>query len=196
MTELPIPRCLILDACWLIDLHASGYMAAILQSLPYSVAVSQYVLEQEALSVGALSGHARKERAHSEQTSASDIPPLQQLLDSGIIVVVNLETEAEENALVDFAVSLEDGEAYTCAIAVQRNWIIASTERKVASMIRNNFSHISVVTTQELVKEWADATNPPNEVVKQVIQNIQEKARYRPRRSHPLYEWWQELAEN
>lgn len=186
MTENPIPQWLILDACCLIDLHASGFMAEILQALPYSIAVSEYVLEQEALSVSAL----------NEQTTASDVSPLQQLLDSGIIVVVNLETEAEENALVDFAVSLDDGEAYTCAIAVQRNWLIASTERKVASIIRNNFSHISVVTTQELVKEWADAIAPPYEVVKQVIQNIQKKARYRPRRSHPLYEWWQKLAEN
>jgi len=188
-------ECIILDACCLIDLHASGYMAEILQSLACPVAVSRYVLEQEALSVHTLSSYTHETGSETEN-AADDEPPLQQLFDSGIIAVVDIETEAEENALIDFAVYLDDGEAITCAIAVQRNWAVASTERKVASIMRDNFSHISVVPTQELIKHWVDQLRPAHEIVRQVINDIQVKARYRPRKNHSLYEWWQTFADD
>ena len=98
----------ILDACCLITLHESGHMADILESIPSSVAVAAYVRDEEILRFD-----------------------LQPFIDRGLIFIVDLESEDEENTAVDFAFMLRDnGEAFTGAIALHRNWAIGTDDRQ------------------------------------------------------------------
>jgi predicted nucleic acid-binding protein len=162
---------IILDACCLINLCESGRTADILESIPAKVAVAQYVYDTEILRCD-----------------------LQSLVDNGLITLVNPETEFEETTYVNFAVSLDDGEAITGAIAVHRNWAIATDERKAQNVFSVAAAHLQVITTPELVKHWVDTYDPAPEEIRQVLRSIREQGKYQPNKRHLLYEWWENSA--
>jgi hypothetical protein len=167
--------CITLDACCLIDLYASGCMIEILAAIPCAVAIARYVFEQEALSLPDLSSVSFEQTFQAVQAR-----------------IVDLDSEAEEMAFIDFAAAFgADGEAYTCAVAVQRNWAVATTDRKVIRLLQVEFPAITVVSTPMLVYNWANAAYPQADAVRQAIYNIETHAHYRPRRMDPLFEWWQ-----
>jgi hypothetical protein len=149
----------------------SGHIEDILQALPGYVALAIFVLDEELLRVN-----------------------LQPLVAQGLIRVVSLESEVEENAFVNFAVELDDGEAVTGAIAMHRHWGIATDDRKARSVFARTNPHVQLLSTPELIKHWADTHHPPLEVVREVLQNIQTHARYQPPAAHALHAWWQSMV--
>lgn len=163
--------CTILDACCAINLYMSGRIEDILQAIPGSVALATFVLEEEILRIN-----------------------LRPLVAQGFIRVVAPESEAEENAFVNFAVELDDGEAVTGAIAMHRHWGIATNDWKARRVFSHTNPHVQLLSTPELIKHWADTSNPPIEVIREVLQNIQTHARYQPPATHALYAWWQSMV--
>jgi hypothetical protein len=124
-------------------------MEDILHAIPGCVALATFVLEEEILRIN-----------------------LQPLVAQSRIRVVSLESEAEENAFVNFAVELDDGKAVTGAIAMHRHWGIATDDRKARRVFSCTNPHVQLLSTPELIKHWADTHNPPIEVVREVLQNI------------------------
>lgn len=175
--------CIILDACCIINLYASGEMGNILKCISKSVAVAAYVRNEEALKI--YSGFEGDITQKYEQID------LQRFIDWGLLIVVSPETEAENTTFVNFALSLDDGEAITGAIAFHRNWSIGSDDRKATSFFMLNTPHLQVITTPELIKYWVDTANPPFDVVCQALNQIRTRARYEPNLRHKLYLWWQ-----
>jgi predicted nucleic acid-binding protein len=163
--------CMILDACCAINLSMSGHMEAIRQALPGCVALATFVLEEEILRIN-----------------------LQPLVEQRLIRVESLESEAEENAFVNFAAELDDGEAVTGAIAMHRSWGIATDDRKARRIFTRAIPHVQLLSTPELIKHWANTYNPPIEVVREVLQNIETQARYKPPVAHALHAWWQSIV--
>lgn len=144
-------------------------MSPILEVLPVHIAVSQYVREQEVKSYD-LSPH----------------------IQSGQITQVSEQGEAEEQDVVNFSASLgSDGEAMTGAIAVARDWAIATDETRVLQFFGRSYPHLQLITTPEIMKFWVDATSPPAPVVRQALTRIHEYGRYKISRAHRLYLWWQ-----
>jgi hypothetical protein len=150
----------------------SGRMEEILQAIPGYVALAIFVLDEEIL--------------------RSNIQPL---VEQGLIRTVSLESEAEENAFVNFAVDLDDGEAVTGAIAMHRHWGIATDDRKARRVFARTHPHVQLLSTPELIKHWADTHNPPLDVVREVLQNIQTQASYKPPAAHALHAWWQSIVD-
>lgn len=175
--------CIILDACCIINLYASGHIGDILKSISKSVAVAAYVRDEEALRI--YTGHDSDEAEKYEQID------LQPFIDCGLLIVVSPETEAENITFVNFAAALDDGEAITGAIALHRNWSICSDDRRATSFFTQNTPHLQVISTPELIKYWVDTTNPPLETVCAALQLIRVRARYEPHLRHKLYLWWQ-----
>ena len=104
------PRLLLLDASCLLNLYATGFLREIADTLPYQFAVADYVLEQEALYIWLPeSDETREERVTVD---------LSQLVSEGMIIVMRLERLEEEVTFVDLAVSIDDGEAMTGALAL------------------------------------------------------------------------------
>jgi hypothetical protein len=101
--------CIILDACCIINLYASGQMGDILKSISKSVVVAAYVRDEEALRI--FCGQAGN---GTEEYERIDLQPF---IDCGLLRVVTPETEAENITFVNFAATLDDGEAITGAIA-------------------------------------------------------------------------------
>ena len=179
--------CIILDACCIINLYASGQMGDILKSISKSVAVAAYVRDEEALRI--FGGQAGNETEEYERID------LQPIIDRGLLRVVTPETEAENITFVNFAATLDDGEAITGAIALHRNWAIGTDDRKAISFFTQNMSHLQVISTLELIKYWVDTANPPLETICLALQKVRVRARYEPNLKHKLYLWWQKYKE-
>lgn len=179
---------LILDACCIINLYASGVMDAILRSITTSIAVAAYVRDKEALTVAC--------ESPGNTASQRETIDLQPLITGGLLRVVAPETEEELSTLVHFAVHLDDGEAITGSIAFHRNWSIGSDDGKALRFFGQHAPHIQLITTPELIKHWADTAHPSSDVIRTALRNVRTRARYEPHRTHMLYDWWQKRRQN
>lgn len=180
--------CLILDACCIINLYASGVIEAILRSITTSIAVAAYVRDKEALTVACESpGGTAPQR---------EVIDLQPYIASGLLQVVSPETEEELDTFVNFAVHLDDGEAITGAIAFHRNWSIASDDGKALRFFSQHAPDVQLITTPELIKHWVDTAHPASDVVCAALRNVRTRARYEPHRTHMLYDWWQKCRQD
>jgi predicted nucleic acid-binding protein len=121
--------------------------------------------------------------------SEIDLDPL---IKAGLLHECDLEGEAETDVFVQMAVKLDDGEAACFAIAKNRGWLLATDERPTERLAKQH--GVSIITTPELVKHWADKTKATEHEVAQLLWNIQTFAHYCPRKTLPLYAWWTELA--
>jgi len=179
--------CIILDACCIINLYASRQFGNILKSLPISVVVATYVREEEACKI--YGGPDENVTQREEQID------LQPFIDSGLLILVSPDTEAENETYVDFAASLDDGEAITGALAVHRNWAIGSDDRRAISFFAKAAPLVQRISTLELIKYWADTPDLPPDVIRTALRNVRTRAKYEPHAKHPLYEWWRTYME-
>lgn len=175
MNFLALPHdTIILDACCAINLFYSGQLPAILAATGKMIAISSYVYEEELL--------------------RCDFQPL---VRTNQISIISPELETEElteeleELIVDFAMIIEDGEAYTGAIAAHYNWAIASDERKVLSVFASRVRHLGLVTTPDFIENWARKEAIPQDEVRIVLQHIQTNGHYKPSSINPLFGWWQ-----
>ena len=175
---------IILDACCIINLYASRRMGDILKSIRKSIAVTAYVRDVEALRI--------YDGPEDNIRSADEKIDLQPLIDAGLLEVVSLNSEDEENTFVGFASILgDDGEAITGAIAIHRGWIVGTDDRKAGAFFSRCNPPVEVIATLELIKYWADVETPSLEDIKVVLRNVRLRASYEPDRKHILYGWWQ-----
>ena len=177
--------CIILDACCIINLYACRQMRAILETIPKNLAVAAYVKDQEVLNI--YSGPLDNVEASSE------LIELQPFIDDNLLLLVDIENEGEENMYLNFAARLDDGEAITGAIAVNRNWAIATDDLASIKLFQKSAPQIALVSTLDLVKYWVDTKNPNENIIREALLNIRVRGRYEPHRNHPLNEWWQKF---
>lgn len=180
LTHAPV----ILDACCVLTLYGSGHMDEVLGTLPGPVQVSKYVVEEEALTVyDGPPGNVRAEETEVE---------LAPLVESGIIEITSLRP-GEQSTFLQFARSLDDGEARTLAIAANRDWAIGTDDKRALKVCRQK-TDCRPVTTPEFMRHWAESTGPPQEETEQALRDIYARAVYVPGSFHPEYEWWERNA--
>lgn len=175
-------NCIILDASCIISLYASGQMEGILQSIQKSVAVAAFVFNREALWIyGGPDEDVKQTREKIE---------LQPFVDAGLLKVVTIASETEAQVYVNLSIEIDDGEAVTGAIAIHRNWAIGVDDKKARSLFQREAAYLQLAYTLELVKHWADITEPSLETISRALIRIQDRAAYEPGQNHPLYSWW------
>jgi predicted nucleic acid-binding protein len=168
---------LILDACCVINLQVSGKVREILQAVDTSLVVAQDVKEVEVL--------------YTDEPDEKQPITLDELIAGGILQVTDFETEEEADTAVDLAaMGLDMGESVTAAIAIHRQWALATDERKCLRIVKELAPQLQLVTTPEMVHLWGDSSNPASEVLQEVVKNITQKGHYHPAKVHPLYSWW------
>ncbi len=113
---------------------------------------------------------------------------LESLIQQGIVNACQLEGVEELERFVQFATELDDGESACLAIAVQRNWILGTDDRIAARLALS--LGVTVMTTEQLVKQWADRTEASKSDIAQVLRAIETFGHYVPRRVSPLRDWW------
>lgn len=171
---MPTPP-LILDTCVVLSLYATRRMEELLNVQPGPILIAEAVVA-EALYVHVVVDGVREKEP-------IDLGPL---VEAGKLTVVAPETNQEFEALVNFALLLDDGEAMTCALALHRGLRIATDERKTIRLIRDQ---IEVVGTLELVRSWASEGGAAPDVIRDMLTAIADRG-YVPSRNHPHWQWW------
>lgn len=177
MSEEP----LIWDACGVLNLAATDRAPEILASLDRPCWIVGEVLAAEVLFL----------RPLPEEDPQGTLVPvdLSELIGARLLQEVTLTTD-EEEFFVRFAQEVDDGEARTAAIAVSRGLHVATDDRAAIRLLRELPAAPPVVTTPDWLKAWADGEQVGREVLAEVLRRVELRARFRPRRMHPLYGWW------
>ena len=173
---------IILDACCIITLFASLVIEPVLSAISISIAVSKYVAEKEAL-------YCYSNPANGATPKKTEIN-LQPLIHHDLIEIVSLDINKEADTMVQFASELNDGEAATGAIAVNRNWAVGTDDKKATRIIREQSPKIQILSTPELMKNWAVSQNPSQRDVAVALRNIRLRGKYTPDPEHDFYNWW------
>lgn len=172
---------LILDACCIINVYASGRMGDILASIARSVTVATYVKDQEARTVYTGDGSGTRETI--------DLSPF---IHQELLFVVDMETQAEHTNYLEFASCLgDDGEAITGAIAAERNWAIGTDDGAAIRYFSQRCPSLQIVSSLELLKHWADTASVSASELGVALRSIRMRGRYQPKTKHVLYNWWQ-----
>jgi hypothetical protein len=171
----------VIDACCLIDLLASGDAAAILHASGLTWHLPTAVQ-------GEVLYHRHHDPAHQGKTINLPVD-LSGMISSGLFTDCTPQTRKEMNQFTHYAtVFRSDGEAMCLAVALERQWVVATDDRKAIRVARQ--AGLTVVCCPELVKTWADATGPNQAALSKVLQNIQVLAQFKPNASMPAYKWW------
>lgn len=115
---------------------------------------------------------------------------LEPMVDDGLITIVTFDTEEEEETALSIAAVLDQDEADTGAIAIHRDWAMATDDRKARNLLAVKIETLQLVYTLDIVRHWANVNNIASAEIKTVLQNIRTAGRYKPRKSNPHYEWW------
>lgn len=171
---------LILDACCVLNFCASGNFLGILKSIPAEVVVTTVVQEYELRTLQRL----------KEEDNQGAIQ-FEEAIKQGLLKVVDFESEPEEELFVNYAAILDDGESATCAIAVHRQWAIASDDKRAIAFMQKEDSHIQILSTLEIIKHWSETAGLNSSELRDVLKTIRLKGRYIPSRNDPLRSWWE-----
>lgn len=106
----------------------------------------------------------------------------------GVLVACDIEGEEETNLFVQFATTLDDGEAACLAIAENRGWTMATDDRPAAALAGQ--FNVPVVRTAELMREWARKAKAKKAEITAALLNIQRFAKFVPRQGSPESAWW------
>lgn len=180
----------LVDACCLINLFATGRAEEILDDLPYRFAVARYVSEKEVLELGA-----------QDEERISLHPLIRALVDKGILEQLDISSSEESGYLIRFAVDLDDGEAHTCALALVRNARVATDDKKAIRVLgeawRERVASSGLrdlcVRTSELLFEWADSEGIEEAELVQIVHAIGRRASFIPPRGDIYFERWMRL---
>lgn len=173
---------LYLDACSTINLYASRRLGDILQALPFRVAVARAALE-ESLYV----------RRQLDDGIIGQLPvDLQPFIAAGILTVLDVQTDAEQSSVVNFAaLGFDNGEAVTVALALHRGAAVVTDDRQVVRLLPRQFPQIRHLTTATLVRYWAEQTRVSPEDLRAMLKDIEFGGRFTPGNYDPHQTWWQ-----
>lgn len=173
---------LIIDACILLNLIATGMIREILSVIAQNSMVCVLV-KNESL-------YLRKEDDINENESVD----IDELINQGVIQICDCETIDEQELFVNLAASLDDGEAMSLAIALSRNWQLATDNKKARRIFReNNSNNDFLISTTDLIKSWAESEPISDEIIKSILIKIERKASFRPPKSDPNLQWWNDI---
>jgi hypothetical protein len=199
MTSSPEPGgdLVVLDACCLINLFATGRTEEILRALPHRWAVARHVVEEEVLEIDS---EKRDEAPGSDRGRVSLYPLLAELVEDGVLEQLDIDSQEEEAELVRFAAELDDGEAHTCALAIVRGGRVATDDRKAirtfpSAWDAHGHESTAVLRTSEVLFAWADAQDLVKPDLIRIVRSIARRASFIPPKSDPYFERWMELLQ-
>lgn len=183
MSDILFPKQgVVLDACCIINLCASGYMQSILESIPRQVGVAAYVYEKEVLRI-----YGGPDEDVTREVQQVDLQPF---VDSSLLEVVFTDDELER-LVVNFSVArIDSGEAISAALAVHRSWSFGTDDKSAIAFLAQKFPQLHLLSTPDLLKHWVDSGHPQPSVVSTMLKNVRRRAKYEPHAKHPLYMWW------
>ncbi len=172
---------LILDACCVLNLCASGNFLSILKTIPAKVVVTEIVKQQELITLQSLTAQ--------DNDGAMQ---LEKAIQQGLLSVVDFESDLEEETFINYVFELgDDGESATFAISFHRRWSVATDDKAAISFLQKEEPDIQILSTLAIMKHWSDLENLSSTDLKNALNAVRVKGRYLPAPRHPLFSWWQ-----
>ena len=168
----------LVDACTLINLHATGEPTLLLQGLSPSCMVCD-VVSRETIFLRAEQPDLTPQRI--------DLGPL---FEQRSLHACHAETPEEEALYVSLAAELDDGEALSLAISAVRGYGLATDDRK-ARRLAMEIGSVQLFSTAEILHA-IDSFNEAT--IREMIRRIDFRARFTPNGNMPLNEWWENIA--
>lgn len=174
-------RKILLDACAAINLAATGSLDHIANTLQVTFAVAT----QAAAEVGYLRDIA------DGQVVLTPINLRQP--EHGETVEILKLTPAELDLYIALAALVDDGEAATISIAIQRHMDLATDDRRARRLCQER--HLAEpLRTVSLLRAYADAAHLTGDQIQQIVTSIRDRASFQPPRSDPELKWWNHHA--
>jgi len=108
---------------------------------------------------------------------------------SGRLLVPN---ESESELILELSKEVDDGEAYSIALAISRGYDFGTDDKKAIRVFNSFPDHQKIWSTPELVFRVLE--NSGESFNKQdIIKKIQDNAKYIPHPAHPHYKEWMEI---
>jgi predicted nucleic acid-binding protein len=179
-------KSLLPDACVLFNFAATGCLTDIVAALGISWAIAKAV-----------------EREIVPQVADPLVPrvtePLSidvaRLCAGGLLKVLECNTHEEAAQFVALVEPgpdhLDDGEAMTFAIAIQRGFAVATDDRKARRVLAKIAPQLPVYGTPSLLHRWAQLAQPEPLELARMLNAIQQRGHFVPPSSDPLAVWWQ-----
>lgn len=169
----------IFDACVLINLLASGEAEGILRAAA-----------RDSFICSAVEGESIYLRTEDPKTPLEPID-LRPLIESGLLMMCQVEGGREAELYVDYASALDDGEARSLAIALSRGFTLVTDERKARRLFLDATKDAAHLTsTSEMLRRWVEVEGVTPDRLKAVLLNVVRRARYQPPVDDSNYHWW------
>lgn len=172
----------LLDACAVINLYATRRMDAIVGAVSTEVGIVDLVRSEARYVLRGGPGDDARER------EPVDLAPF---IDAGRLRVVT-PTETELATFVDLTLSLDDGEAMTAAVAIARDLVVVTDDRKADRVLADR---VRIRSSLDLIRVWSDQTGIDPATLRAALVDLRERGSYVPRRAHPLHRWWEAAVE-
>lgn len=166
---------LLIDTCCLLNLCASGELLNILQVI--SISAQATIVEE----------------VQRELQEIENIEQFESAIKQGLLLIVDFESDAEEITFVNYAADLDDGEAATGAIAIQRNWAMATDDKKAIKFFSQESPSFQIISTPEIIKYWSETASIEHLQLSNILRKIRVQGRYMPSKNHPLKSWWEAI---
>jgi predicted nucleic acid-binding protein len=176
-------RQILLDACVAINLAATDSLDRIANSLHLTILITQQAAAE--------TGHLRD--VIDGELVLTPIDLSQFTLGDDLQV---LELAPSEFALyLELAAIVDDGEAATIAMAIQRRAEIATDDRKARRLCEER--HLAEpVRTLALLHSYADAARLSDDQVRELLTKVRDRASFQPPRADPDLKWWNDHVDS
>ncbi len=168
----------VVDACVLINLEATGQFDAIVRILGLDLLIPEPARAEV--------GNLRDEVDGVVQVVPIQLEPHIRL---GTLTETRLKPE-ELSTYVELALDLGDGEASCIAVAANRGLAIATDDRK-ARRISTERGLGEPLRTAGIIRSYCDGVESEPLLVRSILHAVQQRASFVPPRSDPDHEWWQ-----
>jgi len=178
---------LLLDVSCVISLYASSQMEPILGAYPAQIGVVDVVRTGEMLDVW----DGPDENVRQHKSTVNLLP----FITAGVLVEVPSETIDMKMVVNLAAYGLNNSECATMAVACRLGWGLgidnASAWRRIAALL----PQVSLVSTSQLLKHWADTQHITLKDVCTALQSMRRRGGYRFQKHDPLGDWLQQLID-
>lgn len=127
-----------------------------------------------------------------EENVGNDVDTFEGAIEKGLIAIEDFQSELEQNDFINYAFELgDDGESATFAIAANRGWAVATDDKKATSFFRQEFPHLQLLSSLDILKYYADKAQLTPSELKTLLQEIRLKGHYVANKQHHLRDWWE-----
>jgi len=170
-------RKLLLDACVAINLAAAARLDQIADALQVTFVIVAQAASEAGYLRDIVKGTTVLTPINLDQFSSNETLEIRELV------------PAELALYLEFAATVDDGEAATIALAIHRRIELATDDRRARRLCAER-SLAEPVRTVALLHAFAEAARLKNDQVRQMLTQVRDRASFLPARSDPHLKWW------